>query len=129
MSDTPKPYRYDLWKFFSDNHGLTLLESELQDIVAAVNSQLERELNEVKAVCGDRYPDARILDVVHELRAKLDDMTKEAASVAWKLRAAEVKLKAAVEALKVAEIFMDDDFPHERKIVKDAITICEKGTK
>lgn len=28
--------RYNLWKFFSDEHGLTLLEGELTDIVREV---------------------------------------------------------------------------------------------
>lgn len=30
--NTPKPYGYDLWKFFYDVHGLTLLETEIEDI-------------------------------------------------------------------------------------------------
>lgn len=51
---TPEPYRYNLWKYLSDNHGLTLLESELHGIVQAVESQLETELNEAKAQLAPR---------------------------------------------------------------------------
>jgi hypothetical protein len=38
MSDTNKDndYRYHLWKFFNDEHGLILVETELNDIIAAV---------------------------------------------------------------------------------------------
>ena len=32
MSETPKTYNYDLWKHMHDEHGLTLLESELSEI-------------------------------------------------------------------------------------------------
>lgn len=32
MSDTPKPYNYDLWQHMHDQHKLTLLESELSEI-------------------------------------------------------------------------------------------------
>lgn len=34
--EIPVPYLYDLWKHMADNHGLTLLESELWEIVLAV---------------------------------------------------------------------------------------------
>jgi len=44
FTEIVKPYRYDLWKYFSDNHNLTLLESELAGIVNAVNAELQREL-------------------------------------------------------------------------------------
>lgn len=47
--ETPTPFRYELWKFFADNHGLTLTESELVDIIQAVDSQLSKELSMAKA--------------------------------------------------------------------------------
>lgn len=46
-STTPTPYRHELWQFFHDNHGLTLLESELEDIAQAVNRQLGVEKSEL----------------------------------------------------------------------------------
>ncbi len=33
VEETPKPWAYDLWKHMSSEHGLTLLESELSDII------------------------------------------------------------------------------------------------
>lgn len=30
-------YYYELFKFFSDNHNLTLVDTEIQDIIHAVN--------------------------------------------------------------------------------------------
>lgn len=38
-----KPFRCDLWRFFHDEHGLTLLESELDEIVRRVKAQMEIE--------------------------------------------------------------------------------------
>ena len=41
MANPQKPHWYDLWKYFSDNHDLTLLESELDDIVQQCKLTLE----------------------------------------------------------------------------------------
>ena len=46
--DTPTPYRYNLWKHFSDNYNLMLLESELNDIVHACESQLKSEIDNLQ---------------------------------------------------------------------------------
>ena len=35
-SNSEGGYYYDLFKFFSDNHGLTLVDTEIQDIIHAV---------------------------------------------------------------------------------------------
>lgn len=43
MNTEPEPYRYKLWKFFADEHGLILTESELDDIVRAV-TESEKEV-------------------------------------------------------------------------------------
>jgi hypothetical protein len=41
-------YYYELFKFFSDEHGLTLLDSEIQDIIQAVNKFQSVEAKESK---------------------------------------------------------------------------------
>jgi hypothetical protein len=41
-----RAHHYDLWKFFLDEHGLSLLDSEIQQIIYEVNkyqSQLSNE--------------------------------------------------------------------------------------
>ncbi len=35
---------------------------------------LSAELKEVRAICGDRYPDARMLETVHQLRAEVNNL-------------------------------------------------------
>jgi hypothetical protein len=39
--------RYELWKFFSDEHGLTLTEGQLTDIIREVE-KYQKTLNEKK---------------------------------------------------------------------------------
>jgi hypothetical protein len=80
QTETPEPYRFKLWKYLADNHGLTLLESELHGIVQAVESQLERELNDAKQErdsllarmdeCGYQ----EMLAKQNELKAKLTEL-------------------------------------------------------
>ncbi len=36
--DKDKAARYELWKFFSDEHGLSLTETDVNDIIAAVET-------------------------------------------------------------------------------------------
>lgn len=46
MPDTPKPWAYDLWKHLSDEYGLTLLESEIHEILrlaAALNARADAD--------------------------------------------------------------------------------------
>lgn len=38
--------RYDLWKFFSDEHGLTLTDGQLKDIIQEVKLFLKNNNNE-----------------------------------------------------------------------------------
>lgn len=40
------PARYDLWKFFSDEHGLTLTDGQLKDIIQEVKLFLKNNNNE-----------------------------------------------------------------------------------
>jgi hypothetical protein len=42
-------YYYDLFKFFSDNHGLTLIDSEIEDIMRAVDKFRDDKYYEAQA--------------------------------------------------------------------------------
>ena len=42
--DLPEPWGYDLWKLMRDEHGLTLLESELHEIVRIAQTVVERDM-------------------------------------------------------------------------------------
>lgn len=52
---TPVQYRFQLWKYLSDNHGLTLLESELDEIVRAVENEsgAAKQLNACRVALVD----------------------------------------------------------------------------
>jgi hypothetical protein len=53
MTNEHKPHRYDIFQHFAQNHNLTLLESEIEDICQVVNRQLCEEktrlMNEIVA--------------------------------------------------------------------------------
>jgi hypothetical protein len=59
MSKEIKPHRYDIFQHFAQNHNLTLLESEIEDICQVVNRQLCEEkmrlLNEIAAAKQDAF--------------------------------------------------------------------------
>ena len=44
--ESPVFYYYDLFKFFADNHGLTLVESEIEDIINAVTKFTDKKQQE-----------------------------------------------------------------------------------
>jgi hypothetical protein len=52
-------YYYDLFKFFSDEHGLTLVDSEIQDIIRAVekfnNDPVRKIINEDKPLYTELF--------------------------------------------------------------------------
>jgi hypothetical protein len=48
-------YYYDLFKFFSDNHNLTLTDTEINDIIAAVNQfQIQHQQSEELQQAADK---------------------------------------------------------------------------
>lgn len=48
------PARYDLWKFFSDEHGLTLTDGQLKDIIQEVKLFLKKNNNEGNLEVGKK---------------------------------------------------------------------------
>lgn len=55
MSDTTETYNYDLWKHMQDAHGLTLLESEVDEIENNCQGlrDLKRREHEIVREAGD----------------------------------------------------------------------------
>lgn len=77
-------YYYNLFKFFSDNHGLTLVDSEIQDIIRAVNSfegtaELKAENERLKAKLSEVIG---VMEVIHSATF-LDDTKKEVIAEDW----------------------------------------------
>lgn len=48
---TPTPHNHALWKFFHDEHGLTLTESEIYEIERVVSAQLQQERDALSEQC------------------------------------------------------------------------------
>ncbi len=83
MSETPKTAFYELWKHLNDNHCITLVDSELDEVVrlaavdlTRINSGLERDLAAMRERA--ERAEARVAD----LEAERDRAVAEAASCA-----------------------------------------------
>lgn len=77
--------------------------------------QLERELNEALK------ESERQTEIADAMTNYMPDAKRE-----QELRA---KLDAAVKALKRADGLIDEQYPATAQAVKDALALCEKGTK
>jgi hypothetical protein len=62
----------------------------LQALTAATEP-LRKELEEVKKICGDRYPDARALETIHTLRTQLTSLQQQLTQAQTWLKESELK--------------------------------------
>jgi hypothetical protein len=104
--DSITPAHSPLWEY------LGLCSRNHADRLCAV----EKELSEARAVCGDRYPDARLLEVIHKLRAELTSLrTSAAQAVEEAFREAHQKGSAGMNATRDERCeCMDIDWEHSQ---------------
>lgn len=129
QQQTPR-FRKAYQDCLGDTGGITRLEP-----LYRLCESLELELAEVRKVCGDRYPDARMLSVVHELRRenqklreRHDAITKmvERFLIPHRTSLAKCWLEAFVEC---GAVTINWDYPYgEVQQVKAAQQLCPTTT-